>query len=77
MTKIEKLRDNLSSFSIAYNHPGAHRTINMVDRLMQRLDRYLFCTQYFHGRLEAGEQGIRAWALIQNFAPSNPRTVAK
>ena len=77
MTKLEKLRNNLPSFSIAYNHPGAHRTSNMVDRLMQRLDRYLFCTQYFHGSLEAAEQGIRGWALIQNFAPSNPRTVAK
>jgi hypothetical protein len=77
MTKIEKLRNNLSSFSIAYEYPGAHRTSNMVDRLMQRLNRYLFCTQYFHGSIEAAEQGIRAWALIQNFAPSNPRTVAK
>ena len=75
--KIDKLRDKLSSFSVAYDFPGGHRTSNMADRLMQRLDRYLFSTQYFHGSLEAAQRGIRAWALIQNFAPSNPVTVKK
>jgi hypothetical protein len=76
-SKIEKLRNNLSKFAAAYDHPGAHRTSNMVDRLMQRLDRYLFSTQYFHGTMTAAEQGIRGWALIQNFAPSNPGTIKK
>ncbi|ACN13235.1 hypothetical protein HRM2_01120 [Desulforapulum autotrophicum HRM2] len=50
----------------------------MIDRLMQRMDRYLFNTQYFHGNIESAELGIRAWALIiNNFAPSNPMTVQK
>ena len=60
-----------------YDFPRAHRTSNMLDRLMQRMDRHLFSTQYFHGSLAAAELSIRGWALIQNFAPYNPRTVKK
>ncbi|MFO7748541.1 MAG: hypothetical protein R6V54_00460, partial [Desulfobacteraceae bacterium] len=47
----------------------------MVDRLMQRMDRHLFSTFYFHGNLEAAELSIRGWALIDNLAPCNPTTV--
>ncbi len=75
--KIKKLYGNLPSFSAAYNFPDAHRTSNMVDRLMQRSDRYLFSTQYFHGNITSANQSVRAWALVQNFAPSNPYTVLK
>ncbi len=75
MDKIAKLQNNLPSFSIAYDFPNSHRTSNMIDRLMQRMDRYLFCTQYFHGNLDSAISGIRGWALIHNFAPSNPYTV--
>lgn len=75
--KIEKVRNNLASFSIAYDFPGAHRTSNMLDRLMQRMDRHLYSSQYFHGSFSSAELGIRAWALILNFAPSNPITIKK
>ena len=74
---IQKLRKNSKAYHIAYDHPDAHRTSNMLDRLMQRMDRYLFNTQYFHGFLHAANLGVRGWALIQNFAPSNPMTVKK
>jgi len=77
MDKIKKIRNNLVKFSKAYDLPGSHRTSNMIDRLMQRMDRYLFNTQYFHGSIESAERGIRAWALIHNFAPSNPKTIQK
>ncbi|WP_321494834.1 hypothetical protein [uncultured Desulfobacter sp.] len=73
--KIKKLRDNLPQFSQIYDFPGAHRTSNMVDRLMQRMDRHLFSTKYFHGTMKSANLSIRAWALIQNFAPLNPWTV--
>ena len=73
--KIEKLRKNLPQFSQAYDFPDSHRTSNMVDRLMQRMDRHLFSTQYFHGTLKSANLNIRAWALIQNFSPLNPWTV--
>ncbi len=72
---IQKLRDNLALYSEAYDYPGAHRTSNMLDRLMQRMDRHLFASQYFHGSLSSAKLSIRAWALIYNFAPSNPWTV--
>ncbi|MCP4104008.1 MAG: hypothetical protein GY749_00485 [Desulfobacteraceae bacterium] len=49
----------------------------MPDRLMRKMDRHLFNTQYFHGSLFSAELGIRGWALIQNFAPSNPITQKK
>jgi hypothetical protein len=74
---IQKLRQNLGAYTAAYDFPHAHRTSNMLDRLMQRMDRHLFSTQYFHGSISAAELSIRGWALIQNFAPSNPRTVKK
>ncbi len=74
---IEKLKKNLSCYSKAYDLPGCHRTSNMVDRLMQRMDRHLFSTFYFHDSLEAAELSIRGWALIQNFAPCNPTTIKK
>jgi hypothetical protein len=38
MTKFDKLRHNLASYAGAYDYPAAHRTSNMIDRLMQRTD---------------------------------------
>jgi hypothetical protein len=72
---IKKLRKNIAAYRIAYDHPKAHRTSNMVDRLMQRMDRHLYSTQYFHGSMEAAQLSIRGWTLINNFAPYNPRTI--
>ena len=72
---ISTLKTTLQSFSVVYDHPGSHRTSNMLDRLMQRMDRHLFYSQYFHGNLTSASLGIRAWSLIYNFAPSNPRTI--
>jgi len=74
---IMKLKENLPNYSKAYDLPGCHRTSNMVDRLMQRMDRHLFSTFYFHGSLDAAELSIRGWALIHNFAPCNPTTVKR
>lgn len=74
---LKKLRDNHREFAAAYDHPAAHRTSNMVDRLMQWMDRHLFTMRYFHGTIESAELNIRGWALIQNFAPSNPATIKR
>ena len=76
--KITKMRTNIDSFTVAYDYSGAHRTSNSADRLMGLMDRHLFSTRYFHGQhWIASEYSIRAWALIYNFAPSNPITVRK
>jgi hypothetical protein len=74
---IKKLRKNIQFYSDAYDHPRCHRTSNMLDRLMQRMDRHLFSTQYFHGSSDTAELNIRGWALIYNFTPSNPMTIKK
>ena len=73
--KVSSLCDKRGAFAVAYAHPGCHRTSNLVDRLLRRLDYRLYCAQHLHGSTEAAEQGLRGWALIHNFAPSCPWTV--
>lgn len=74
---INKLHKNIAGYKAFYDFPEALRTSNMIDRLMQRMDRHLFSTQYFHGSLASAEVSIRGWTLIQNFAPYNPLTMKK
>ena len=66
-----------AQFSRAYDHDNAHRTSNLVDRLMHFLDRACFNAQYFHGTLASAELRVRALALLWNFCPSSPQTVKK
>lgn len=60
---IKKLRQNIVAYKVAYDFPKAHRTSNMIDRLMQRMDRHLFSAQYFHGTMAAAELSIRGCAF--------------
>ena len=71
------LCDKRARFSRCYDHERAHRTSNLVDRLMKFLDRACFNAQYFHGTLASAERRVRALALLWNFCPSSPRTVRK
>ena len=71
---ITKVCNRAHDYAIAYNHPNCLRTSNMLDRLMQRMDRYLFMMRYFHGHLDSAELSIRAWALAHNFLPYCSRT---
>ncbi len=64
-------------FTKSYAHEHAHRTSNMIDRLMKFYDRACFSAQYFHGTLTSGQQRVRAWAVLWNFYPSSPKTVKK
>ena len=57
----------------AYDHPGGHRTSNMLDRVMRPMHRYFFDGQHLHGRNQTGRHA-RAWALLWNFAPWSPAT---
>lgn len=66
---VMKLCNRAHDYALAYDHPTCHRTSNMLDRLMQKMDRYLFMMRYFHGHLHSAELTIRAWALAQNFLP--------
>ena len=71
------LCDKRAQFIGSYDHARAHRTSNMVDRLMKFIDRACFNAQYFHGRLVSAERRVRALALLWNFCPSSPSTVKK
>ena len=75
LDKLDKLYKNADDFRNAYSFPLAHRTSNMVDRLMQRMERHLVSMQYFHGSRNSAELSVRGWALIYNFAPFNPYTI--
>jgi len=61
----------------SYDSVYAHRTSNLVDRLMEFLDRACFNGQYFHGTFESAESRVRALGLLWNFCPSSPETVKK
>jgi hypothetical protein len=73
--KVLALCGKRRAFIRAYDYPGCHRTSNLVDRLLRRLDYHLYCAQHLHGSVEAAERGLRGWAMIQNFAPSCPEVV--
>ena len=72
-----ELCDKRARFIQSYDHLYAHRTSNMVDRLMKFLDRACFNGQYFHGTVESAEHRVRALGLLWNFCPSCPETVKK
>ena len=66
-----------AQFNLSYDHERAHRTSNLVDRLIKFLDRACFNAQYFHGTFASAELRVRALALLWNFCPSSPGTVQK
>jgi len=53
--------------------PTAHRTSNMMDRLMKSMNRHSFNSQMFHSTVLCTTKNFRAFALIYNFSPSNPK----
>jgi hypothetical protein len=73
LQSIQKLCAKAERFVLAFAHPNAHRTSNMIDRHMLPMDRWLFHTQYFHGNLLSAERAVRAWALFHSFWHYCPR----
>jgi hypothetical protein len=71
---IHKLCAKTGEFLLAFQHPDAHRTSNMIDRHMEPMDRCLYSARYFHGHLMSAEFQIRGWALLHNFRPYCPRS---
>lgn len=64
-------------WSIAYRHPGGHRTSNMLDRQMRAMNRYFDHGQHLHGSREACRLHCRAWALLWSFAPWHKATARR
>lgn len=76
----EKLLDlchRAADFKKAYAHPGAYRTSNALERLMNYQDRLLYAMQYFHGHPASASLYARAMALVWNFHPYDQRTQKK
>jgi hypothetical protein len=74
MEMAAKLWNRETEYAVSYTHPGCHRTSNMVDRLMNRLTRFLYAGRGLHGNQASSERRLRGWALLQNFRPFAPRS---
>lgn len=73
--KVFSLCEHSPKFKIAFELPMAHRTSNMLDRLMDWQDRVLYRMKYLHdSRPENARLFVRAMALIWNFHPFTKRT---
>ena len=57
-------------FARAYCFPGAHRTSNALDRLMNHQDRRLYAMRYLQRHARAARLAMRAMALQWNFHPT-------
>jgi len=74
LEQVQKLCSRSKEYGRAYQHPGGHRTSNMLDRLMRSMNRYFDDGQHLHGGEQACEWHVRAWALLHNFRPWGPAT---
>jgi hypothetical protein len=74
---ILDLCDKRDRWSVAYHHPGGHRTSNMLDRIMRGMNRYFDHGQHLHGSRATCRLHCRAWALLSNFAPWHRATTRK
>jgi hypothetical protein len=74
MDAVEKLCQRVELYALSYDHPHCHRTSNLVDRLMNRLTRYLYAGRGIHGHQSSSELRLRGWALLNNFRPFAPRS---
>ena len=71
---VDKLVTRAAEYQKSYAHPQCLRTSNMVDRLMNRLTRYLYAGRGLHGHQKSSELRLRGWALLNNFTPYAPRS---
>ncbi len=69
LQSILKLCDKANQFVKTYEHPKAYRTSNMLDRIMDQQDRFIYSCKYFHGHRMSSEYSVRSWALLYNFSP--------
>lgn len=72
LEQVSKLCGRAGEYGKAYAHPGAHRTSNMLDRVMRAMNRYFDDGQHLHGTAQACGRHVRAWALLFNFRPWHP-----
>jgi hypothetical protein len=74
LEQVQKMCKRKGEYGEAYDHPGGHRTSNMLDRVMRSMSRYFEDCQHLHGSVQACERHCRAWALLFNFRPWHAAT---
>jgi hypothetical protein len=72
LEQIQKMCGRSKEYAKAYEHPGGHRTSNMLDRVMRGMCRYFDHGQHLHGGQDACGRHVRAWALLYNYRPWHP-----
>lgn len=75
--KVLKLCEKKYSFMAYYDFDSAYRTSNMVDRLMDFMDKFLYNRKYLKGKKETAQKSITAFCISHNFRPYSPETVKK
>jgi hypothetical protein len=70
--QVKKLCGRSKEYARAYDHPGGHRTSNMLDRVMRGMNRYFDSGQHLHRSAGACDRHVRAWALLFNYRPWHP-----
>lgn len=70
---VVKLCDRARAFMVAYDCPGAARTSNAVDRVLNLVDRQLYAMRYFHRSPQSAKLAVRAMAMQWNFHPYGKR----
>ena len=73
LSRVLRLCGRSKEYGLAYDHPGAHRTSAMLDRVMRSMNGYFDGCQHLHGSDEAVELHARAWALLYDFTPWGPQ----
>ena len=71
---VLKLCGKGPQFVRASRFPGAHRTSNALDWLMNHQDRRLYAMGSLHGTPDAARLAARAMAIQWNFHPYGART---
>lgn len=66
---VDKFCQRVKAYALSYEHPDCHRSSNLVDRLMNRLTRYLYAGRGLHGHQVNSEHRLRDWAILNNFRP--------
>jgi hypothetical protein len=70
---VEKVCAKRELYQTAYACPGAARTTNAVDRLMDHQGRLRYARRYLHGTDAQARLALRAQALQWNFHPYSAR----
>ena len=74
--KVLDLCAKKAEWSLWYDHEDAYTTSNALDRLMRCQDGYFDQGQHFHGDLLSSNLRSRSWAILHNYWPWSPETVA-